>query len=240
MKVRHFATTSHTAPDTLDRAANWRLAALCADAVYDPETWFPEPGDRMGARDAVRTCLSCPVVSLCRQAAAEEERGLGQVSRWGIRGGLTPAQRWAADTSTRASHGKGGRQLAPCGTPAAYDRHVKRGETADDACRLAHNKRTQEQKRRARQRGPAVPDGCGTTRAYYRHLQAGEPVDPACQAASDAYEQQLTPPPGPPECGTRGGYQRHRRLGETACAPCRQANADADRRLRNTGTSAAA
>ncbi|MFD3955868.1 MULTISPECIES: WhiB family transcriptional regulator [Streptomyces] len=77
---------------------------------------------------------------------------------------------------------------------------------------------------------------CGTTAAYYQHLMSGQPVDPACQAASDRYEQQLTLPPPPPECGTRGGYQKHLREHTAICTPCRQANADADRRLRNTGT----
>ncbi|MCU1612554.1 MAG: WhiB family transcriptional regulator, partial [Frankiales bacterium] len=32
-----------------------------------------------------------------------------------------------------------GRVLAPCGTNAAYRRHVRHGEPADYACRLAHN-----------------------------------------------------------------------------------------------------
>lgn len=40
----------------------------------------------------------------------------------------------------------------------------------------------------------------------------------------------------PAVCGTRGGYRKHRRNKEKACDPCRQANNDADRRLRNTGT----
>lgn len=37
-------------------------------------------------------------------------------------------------------------------------------------------------------------------------------------------------------CGTRNGYQRHLAAGEEPCTPCRKANTDADRRLRNTGT----
>lgn len=31
------------------------------------------------------------------------------------------------------------RQLQPCGTPAAYQRHRHRGEPIDDACRVAVN-----------------------------------------------------------------------------------------------------
>ncbi|MER6191807.1 WhiB family transcriptional regulator [Streptomyces cyaneofuscatus] len=138
MLIRHFATTSHAAPDILTPAENWKTAAACRGAI-DDDLWFPDPSDKATTRDAITACLLCPVRLLCREAAADEERGLGKVSRWGIRGGLTPAQRHAADTSTRASHGKGGRQLAPCGTPAAYDRHVRHGEPVDDACRRAHN-----------------------------------------------------------------------------------------------------
>jgi hypothetical protein len=41
----------------------------------------------------------------------------------------------------------------------------------------------------------------------------------------------------PAECGTRGGYQKHLREKTEICGPCRQANADADNRLRRTGTS---
>ncbi|MGW1433097.1 hypothetical protein ACWD6K_31315 [Streptomyces sp. NPDC002431] len=43
----------------------------------------------------------------------------------------------------------------------------------------------------------------------------------------------------PAMCGTRSGYQKHRRDGETPCTACRHANADGDRRLRNTGTTKA-
>lgn len=31
------------------------------------------------------------------------------------------------------------RELAPCGTESAYQRHHRRGEPVDDACRGAHN-----------------------------------------------------------------------------------------------------
>jgi hypothetical protein len=40
-------------------------------------------------------------------------------------------------------------------------------------------------------------------------------------------------------CGTRGGYQKHLREGTEICRHCRRANADADARLRRTGTTKA-
>lgn len=191
-------TRSHTAPDTLGPAGDWRTLGTCS-TTPDDDLWFAEPSDKATTHDAITVCLACPVVLLCRQAAADEERGDGKQSRYGIRGGLTPVQRWAADPHTQAGKGKGGRRLAPCGTNAAYDRHTRNGEQPCDPCRRAHNERNVQ------------------VRAESRHRRA---------AAT--------------ECGTRGGYQKHQRNGETACAPCRQANADADRRLRDTGTTVAA
>lgn len=41
----------------------------------------------------------------------------------------------------------------------------------------------------------------------------------------------------PAKCGTRSGYLRHTKDKTKICAPCRKANADADNRLRRTGTS---
>lgn len=37
-----------------------------------------------------------------------------------------------------AEEGSRTRPLAPCGTEAAYHRHVRNGEPKDDACRMAH------------------------------------------------------------------------------------------------------
>ncbi|WP_327333684.1 WhiB family transcriptional regulator [Streptomyces anulatus] len=142
-------TRSHSAPDTAEPANAWRTRGVCAGRP-DDDVWFADPTDKIGVRAAVTACLSCPVLLLCREAVADEERGQGKQTRYGIRAGLTPVQRWAADPYTRAAQGKTGRQLAPCGTAAAYDRHTRRGETACEPCRLAHNKRTAEAKRRAR------------------------------------------------------------------------------------------
>jgi hypothetical protein len=47
------------------------------------------------------------------------------------------------------------------------------------------------------------------------------------------------PPTTRPDCGSRRGYDKHLRAGERTCQRCRDANAAADRRLRETGTSKA-
>ncbi|MFF9639420.1 WhiB family transcriptional regulator [Streptomyces bacillaris] len=193
---------------------DWMASAVCTGV--DPELWFPETGDSKAAR----ICSGCPVRQQCEEYALELEGDSGLRYRHGVWGGRSAKERAEAREYVRpASENR----------DATVLRLTERGLGPKEiAAQLDISDRTVL---RVKQRM-----GCGTTKAYYRHLMAGEDIDPACQAASDAYEQQLTLPPGPPECGTRGGYQRHQRLGETACAPCRQANADADRRCRSTGT----
>jgi hypothetical protein len=44
----------------------------------------------------------------------------------------------------------------------------------------------------------------------------------------------------PARCGTNSGYSKHLREKTETCGPCRRAHADADARLRRTGTSKAA
>ncbi len=45
---------------------------------------------------------------------------------------------------------------------------------------------------------------------------------------------------GPAECGTNSGYRKHTRDKTPICDPCRRAHADADARLRRTGSTKAA
>ena len=45
-------------------------------------------------------------------------------------------------------------ELKPCGTPAAYRRHLRRGETLCRSCRQAEQRRQQD---RLRERPPPVP-----------------------------------------------------------------------------------
>lgn len=46
-------------------------------------------------------------------------------------------RRWRAKHGS--STGRPGRPPAPCGTAAAAKRHMRHGETVDDACREAYN-----------------------------------------------------------------------------------------------------
>ncbi|KUJ69902.1 hypothetical protein ACZ90_07930 [Streptomyces albus subsp. albus] len=180
---------SHTAPNTAAPADTWRTHAVCANTAND-DLWYPDPTDTATTREAIATCLGCPVLLLCRQAAAEEERGDGKASRYGIRGGLTPVQRWAADPHTQAGKGKGGRRLAPCGTDAAYDRHRRNGEQPCDPCRRAHNERNVQVRAEARHRRAASTE-CGTRGGYQKHRRQGETPCTPCRQANAAADRRL-------------------------------------------------
>lgn len=78
-------------------------------------------------RKAMSICADCPVRSECLDDA------LSRKTQYGIRGGMTADDRKALLQRTR-----GTKPLQPCGTQAAYTRHVRRREPIDDACRAAH------------------------------------------------------------------------------------------------------
>jgi len=51
-----------------------------------------------------------------------------------------------------------GRPEAPCGTDSAYRRHLRNGDTVDDACRLAHTEAQRARRRSPAAAPPAAPD----------------------------------------------------------------------------------
>lgn len=133
---------------------HWRASAACAGS--DPDMFFAKARDL--TMEARRVCSGCPVKQLCLDAAMAEEKASPAKIRAGIRGGLTPRQRNNLAVQRRgAPRITGGNPLAPCGTNAAYDRHLRNNEPVDEACRVAHNekRRTDRAKRRAANRAPA-------------------------------------------------------------------------------------
>lgn len=68
--------------------------------------------------------------------------------------------------------------LKPCGTPAAYRRHLRDGTTPCKACLEAEAARQRKNPR------PPQPMPCGTRAAYSRHLAHGERACEACLAAN--------------------------------------------------------
>jgi len=90
------------------------------------------------------------------------------------------------------------RVLQPCGTAAAYQRHMRRGEPPCEACAVAWSewsrayKGAHREQIRAEQRNRRVYGGhelapCGTRSAYQRHLYNLEKPCFACQVASARY-----------------------------------------------------
>lgn len=172
---------------TTTPSSSWRLRALCRGAA---DLFDVESGPK--ARQAKSYCSRCPVKQGCLEAAMAEEVGDSN-RRAGIRGGLNPkeragmARRLREQVRTGADApnppGIGTRPLAPCGTKAAYDRHLRRNEPVDEACRQAKNAQ-----QRAQAKAPVV---CGTRRGYRKHLAAGEPACDACRHANAAADRRL-------------------------------------------------
>ncbi|MXM67026.1 hypothetical protein GR925_27255 [Streptomyces sp. HUCO-GS316] len=153
---------SATAPRS---GREWELSAACRHE--DAELWFSR---RTQAR-AMEICTACPVRVPCRAAVLQREEGLPKSHRGGIVAGLTGPQRYDLERRVRRppqppdptapvpAGDRPRREPAPCGTRAAYQRHLRRREPVDDACRAAnalsagHYRRTGSTRRQAA--GPA-------------------------------------------------------------------------------------
>ena len=99
--------------DHLEHGAdNWRDRAECAKPEHDPETWFPiyTGTDRATQVDAYRPayeiCRDCPVRAACLDEALRDEGTSNSNKRYGMRGGLTPAQRETAIRKKREARKK--------------------------------------------------------------------------------------------------------------------------------------
>lgn len=122
------------------------------------------------------------------------------------------------------------RQLKPCGTVAAYNRHRARGEETCAACRAAVAADVA-----ARRKGVIHLDRDGRTRCGHigRNSQvAADLEDVTCQNCRDisaGIGRTLgTPWSDVRPHGTLAAYRRHYRHGEKPCESCRQANAHRD------------
>lgn len=112
----------------------WRDRAACIGAnpsLFDP----PHSGERPAQLDrrmaeAAEYCHDCPVLAACRQSATT-------YGDEGFRAGVMRSWR-AVDHAVRELAPKPQRSLAPCGTTAAYHRHLRHGEPTDIACARAY------------------------------------------------------------------------------------------------------
>ena len=88
-------------------------------ACYDVDTeiWFPDPSDRAAVNYATSLCATCPVREACLEDTMQFEAGLGKISRLGIYGGLTPAERHNLENKGRKSTRAEVCQNPECGKP---------------------------------------------------------------------------------------------------------------------------
>lgn len=77
------------------------------------------------------------------------------------------------------------RQLKPCGTPAAYIRHLRHGERPCFECSEA-NRRRGEQQRRAVGKLVKNRPACGTETGWYAHRWRKQIPCEACRLAFNA------------------------------------------------------
>ncbi|WP_413102268.1 hypothetical protein [Streptomyces sp. Inha503] len=73
---------------------------------------------------------------------------------------------------TQPARRRGHRPLAPCGTVSAYQRHVRKHEPIDEACRQANTAAKRKQTGAGKSLEPITNHG--TTGGYKRHLYRGE------------------------------------------------------------------
>lgn len=220
---------SRYAPDT-HRKTDWRKTAACLKE--DPELFFPKGYEgpwQLVVEQAKAICRHCPVSDACLQFA------LNNAIPAGIFGGLTEAERVGLRRSTQ-----------------------RRGLSAEDAAKKAEHARQPQKPRTLRaifdDNTDRLPDGhlkwTGGEKVNFRGRaytprQAAFIVDRGryaagrvlveCTVSECVLPAHLTDQEERGWCGTRNGYRRHHKNGEKACVPCRKANAEADRRLRNTG-----
>lgn len=93
----------------------------------------------------------------------------GTISRYG-RGCRCEPCRKARSDYLRKRSGRTVPPLQPCGTPAAYQRHLRSGEQACDACRTAYTAHRKQVKAARAKPAPAFPD------ADPRAVRNGAPV----------------------------------------------------------------
>lgn len=173
--------------------------------------FFPGRHDSAAIADAKAICRTCPVKSACLDDILDREGGSNLTYRSGIWGSLTPPER----------HREYRRRLAAA-KRAAED---ATGEQAMGR----QLKLTDEQRAEVRARYAAGE----SLAALAREHDVGK-------ATIQRAVRGIVRTAAPAVCGTTGGYRAHLARGEETCRRCKNANADADRRLRNTGTTLAA
>lgn len=217
--------------------ADWNTRAACRQAP-DPDVFDTCCAAKHVPPEAAEWCDACPVRQQCYDLAMSTEAGTAATYRFGIFGGTSPWQRAKAWPKWATAHGispaaqRSG--LAPCGTAAAYRRHLRKGEPIDEACAADNRRRYHESIARTQPQ-------CGTRRGYQKHRRDGETACGPCKAANAAADRRLAGTgstlgaqtftakprgggkPKPIDHGTYRGAKQHERRAEDMCPACRAA-----------------
>ena len=139
-------------------------------------SWFPEKGNHQtkAVQRALAICDECPVQAECLQYSLDANLVHG------IYGGTTPQDRRDLFGQRIARYRPRRTELRPCGTYAAYRRHLARGEKPCEECRQAHALQARDNR--------PIPElmPCGTDAAFQRHKRRGEKPCEACHEANKA------------------------------------------------------
>ncbi|GHI91313.1 WhiB family transcriptional regulator [Streptomyces olivaceus] len=150
-------TASHQYPVTLPNSLAWADRAACRGDNL--ELFFTE--SKTGVELAKSICGTCPVREACLAETLQAEDG----SRYGVYGGLTPAERAELVGEERKERRRRA-DVARCGTLAAYRRHSRNGEPP---CALCSQASAEDQRERAKKRKRGQADRrlrtTGTTKA---------------------------------------------------------------------------
>lgn len=120
----------------------WTDDATCRGKATD--IFFPPVG--RNATEAKAICAACPVREACLTEALATE---SVNHRFGVRGGMTPAER-DVEARRRRISGRQKAVVAVCGTDGGYHRHRRLGEPTCEDCRAAHSRaETERSKRRS-------------------------------------------------------------------------------------------
>ena len=169
----------------------WREKAACRG--LSPELFYVEKGENLKVKAAREVCAMCPVREECGEyGIAHETVNNDTRFQGGIWGGLSFQQRLRIRRSRKRAAERG---YAPCGTRAAYQRHVEAGEKPCAACREANgNVRRASEIRVAEANvtefGLACGKALGTEYGRKLHGAVGEKTCEECRIGTNTRRRQ--------------------------------------------------
>ena len=133
------------------RRESWMAEGACRDYIEQHglevwrKHWFPDRYEGFHTSIAKKVCESCPVIAQCLDYAIEFDcTGI-----WGNTSGRERRKIRAERAGHKPSERWTDRNLQPCGTYAAYRRHLARGEEPCVQCK-AERARLQQDRRPSR------------------------------------------------------------------------------------------